>query len=490
MMKIPDKVATKVWRKPVLVGGVGLSLALWTWQSWQHTLGDLGGLTMGGMVIAYGGYRWFKRQNPIAQTPVPQAPIDSVKALQEMALRNTQAIAKTQNLLQQLQTENIDPAHNPSITDLETRLQELIPASDRSSLSLLVTGGKGVGKTTLLEVFSPNTAKPLTFTETPSLFSLDSPSLDLEQILNYDLVLFLTIGDLTDSEFQTLAPLAQQQRTILIFNKQDQHDPLTIAKILAQLQQRVAGLLPQIPVVGISVAPRSIKVIQAQVGGEAQTWLESPEPYLTALTTQVQTIINQESQQLVLATTFRQIQSLHGHVRAKLYMVRSDRSQPVIEQYQWVAAATAFANPVPMLDLLATGAINTQLIMDLGAIYQQKISLAQAENTVGILASLLVKLGLVEFSTQAIGHFLKSNVVTYVAGGFLQGASAAYLTRVSGLSLIAYFQESSEQEITEFKGDRLQEIIQKIYRQNQLPVLQSLIQQATQKLRVPQDNPV
>ncbi len=471
------------WQKPVLVGGISLSLALWMWQSWQQTLGDISGMTLWGVVVAYTGYRWFKRQQPQVMPPVTQAPVNSEKVLQ--------AIATTQKLIQQLQTETTNSLE--LIPPLEAELSQLSPDLDRPTLNLLVTGGQGVGKTTLInlldnspEAKSALAAPTFTYTETPALFAPDSPSLDLEDSLNYDLVLFLTNGDLTDPEWQTLAPLAQQQSTCLIFNKQDQYTPMAAAKISVQLQQRVAGLLSPEAIMGISTAPRRIKVVQEQEVGEAQSWLESPEPDLASLTTKLQQVISQERQQLVLATTFRRVQSLQRRVIAQLHQGRCDRSQPIIEQYQWLAAATAFANPVPMLDLLATGAINAQLIMDLGQVHQQKISLAQAENAVGVLAELLIKLGVVEFSTQTIGHLLKSNALTYVAGGLIQGASAAYLTRVSGLSLIAYFQENHDpldQEAVPFNGGQLQAILQRVYQQNQLPALQSLIQQATQKFQ-------
>jgi uncharacterized protein (DUF697 family) len=86
----------------------------------------------------------------------------------------------------------------------------------------------------------------------------------------------------------------------------------------------------------------------------------------------------------------------------------------VIEQYQWIAAAAAFANPVPALDLLATAAISAQVVTDLGEIYQQKFSLQQAQAAAKTLGSLMLKLGLVELSTQTIGTILKGNAFTHI----------------------------------------------------------------------------
>ena len=137
---------------------------------------------------------------------------------------------------------------------------------------------------------------------------------------------------------------------------------------------------------------------------------------------------------------------------------------PVIEQMQWIAAGTAFANPIATVDLLATAAINGQLVLDLGAIYGQKFSMDQAKAAAKTIAELTVKLGLVELASQALGAVLKGHVTTYLAGGALQGISAAYLTRLAGLTLIDYFEEQSLLETTELNfeglGSRLQTLFQ------------------------------
>jgi hypothetical protein len=91
-----------------------------------------------------------------------------------------------------------------------------------------------------------------------------------------------------------------------------------------------------------------------------------PAIEITQLTQQLTQILIEERQQLVWATTNRKAVALKAEAKAVLNQVRRDRALPIIEQYQWIAAAAAFANPVPALDLLATAAINAQLVMDLG----------------------------------------------------------------------------------------------------------------------------
>jgi hypothetical protein len=222
--------------------------------------------------------------------------------------------------------------------------------------------------------------------------------------------------------------------------------------------------------------------------------MEEQTPDLTVLTERLSSIIAQEDRQLVWATTIREAAALKPEVKAALNQVRRDRALPIIEQYQWIAAAAAFANPVPALDLLATAAISAQVVSDLGAIYQQKFSLQQAQAAAKTLGSLMLKLGLVEVTTQTIGSILKGNAFTYVAGGAVQGVSAAYLTRLAGLSLIEYFQEQEVSEATGqgFNLERLGQKLQAVFQQNQRTAfLQGFVKQVVGRLipEAPQPQP-
>lgn len=97
----------------------------------------------------------------------------------------------------------------------------------------------------------------------------------------------------------------------------------------------------------------------------------------------------------------------------------------------------------------------------------------------------MLKLGLVELSTKAIGTVLKSNAVTFVAGGLVQGVSAAYLTRVAALSLVTYFEQ---QEIALDSGsnlnvDKLRQTLQNVFQQNQqVAFLQGFVKQGVKCL--------
>lgn len=465
-------------RRPILVSGVGLSFCLWILQSWHHSIIALGEYGIVG-AIAFGGTLWLWQQ----KTPKIQ------KADNSPVTRETveKVIAQAASVIEQLAVET---QSEPS--QLRQELAQLNEELARQELRVAVIGGKTVGKTTLIQVLNQQPfGQKLNFQETPALFtSTDSDrqaeTIALSQANTADLVLFVTNGDLTQSELQTLQQLisTNRQRTLLVFNKQDQHIAEERAVVLHALQQRMHNLLKTEDVVAIAASPNYKKVRQHNTDGAIQEWLEQPLPVIEQLSDRLATISSQEKQQLIWATTQRQALVLKTKAKTLLNNVRRDRAMPIIEQYQWIAAAAAFANPVPALDLLATAAINAQLVTELGAIYQQKFSVQQAQTVAGTMGSLMVKLGLVELSTKAISTVLKSNAVTFVAGGVVQGVSAAYLTRLAGLSLVEYFQlQEVAAESPGLNLEKLTQTLQKVFQhQQQVAFLQGFVKQGKERL--------
>jgi len=480
-------------QRPILVGGIGLSFSLWLLQSLHHSIAQLGEFSVLGAIALGTGLWLFKGGSKNTALPPASSLLDRATV--------EKAIAQVEGVVSQLEAEAKNYGAN---AELGQRVAQLKVELDRQEIHLAVTGGKAVGKTTLIRVLEsswvPQIQPSICLKETPALFTgadatQQSETAALTAAIASDLVLFVTNGDLTDSEFQTLQHLAAvNQRTVLVFNKQDQYLSQDRETVLYSLQQKlllvqrtenVAALA--LPVVGIAATPSSVKVRQHQPDGSVREWLEQPVPQIKQLTEQLAQILVQEGQQLVWATTRRAALELKAEAKIVLNGVRRDRALPVIEQYQWIAAAAAFANPVPALDLLATAAINAQLVIELGAIYQQKFSLQQAQAVAGTLGSLMLKLGLVELSTQMIGSVLKSNAITFVAGGALQGVSAAYLTRLAGMSLIEYFQEQDVVTTSEagrpLNLDQLGQTLQRVFQQNQqVAFLQSFVNKNSRKL--------
>jgi len=477
-------------RRPILISGLGLTFALWLLEILHPVEISLPGMTIWA-TIALGGLWWLKQQ---AQKPLDLSP--SIKLVDRTTAEA--ALAEVKTLLSQLAAETTDSPNTALSFTAKFHLQlaHLETELDRKEIRLAIAGGQSVGKSALVQALavnglpkgSPDLPVRFALSDTPGLFGENadqSRQVVTAAVDTADLVLFVTAGDLTCSEFDTLRQWVGQQRVLLVFNKQDQYLPSERPLVLQQLRQRVSSYLAVEDVVAIAAQPATVKVRQYQPDGLLQERQEQPAPDFTLLTERLGRVLTQSGQPLVMATVWRQAKVLKIEVIAEINRIRRDRALPVIDQYQWIAAAAAFANPVPSLDLVATAAINAQLVLDLGMIYQQRFSLDQAKTAAGTLTGLMVKLGLVELSSQAIAPLLKSSALTYVAGGMLQGVSAAYLTRVAGLSLVAYFEEQSQTATASsgFQVDRLTQKLKAVFQDNQrIAFLQTLVKQGMDRL--------
>ncbi|MGG6294749.1 slr1306 family protein [Leptolyngbya sp. AN02str] len=486
-------------KQPILIGGLGLTagavLLNWVHPGTVH-LSDT--VTWG--MMAMGGLWWLRQRRS-------SSPLD-VKAIAQPLDRTAVEVALThvERLIQQVQDElpqangAVEGEQNIALVQpWHDRAAALKSDLDRTALRVAVVGQQSTGKTALTQLLArtwqTTLAEPVELID-GAIAPTPEPDSAADSLMGADLVLFVTNGDLTDSELQMLREFVSCKYRILIaFNKQDHYLPEERPLVLQQVRERVMGLLPIQDVVAVAAAPTAYKVRQHLADGTVQERMEQPNPDIAALTERLTGAVMGDRQRLVLNTVMRQLDGLKADILAELNQRRRDRAMPMIDQAQWIAAAAAFATPIPNLDLLATAAVNAQLVMDLGSLYKQRLSLDHAKTIAASLAEVMIKLELVELSSQAIMPLLKSHALTYVAGGTLQGISAAYLTRIAGLGLVDYFQEQSQTvgEATDapLNLDRLTHTIKAVFQANQRTAfVQNLVTQGLQRLAPAQKSPL
>jgi uncharacterized protein len=470
-------------QRPLVIGGIGLTLGLWGLDSISHSLSGVSDLFTLGAIVS-GGYWWYNRRSDRGQMPLAQVEIDRVLL--------DRVLSQVELVISQLAIECPSSVKIDSLRQQLTQVKTNLTRSDRH---IAITGGQRVGKSSLMKLLTTEpvpSATPLKYIETPALFTSGANSniadSTAKQIaFNADLVLFLTNGDLTATEYNYLAELHQgHQRVILLINQVDRYLPDERNLILQKLQSTVAGTLGASDIVATSTAPASVKVRKIQPDGTAIETLETPPVEIGSLNNQLTNVLATEGEKLVWANTYRQVAQVQISAKTELNTVRRDRTLPLIEQNQWIVAAAAFANPLPALDLLATAAINAQMIIDLGAIYQQKFSIEQAQAAAGAMGSVMLKLGLVELCTQTVAGLLKTNAITFVAGGLVQGLSAAYLTRIAGLTLVEYLEAQdlvAPEPARAWNLDLLGNTLQKVFQANQkVAYMQTVVKQGIERL--------
>jgi uncharacterized protein len=480
-------------QRPLVMGGVTLASVFWLFELVNHAVGELGMYAI--FASAIGAGIWWLQKKPVERSP---SSTELPKHVDAVAVK--QALAAADQVIARLQTEVNDSAvHEPSVQSqvplLQAQAGQIVAELERESLRVMVMGSKGSGKSAVIKQLQNSwlaqVSTAVTLYEAPSFSAsvaarLEPAAVALKQAIAADLILLLVTGDLTDSELQLVKQLAQRKRTVLVFNKQDLFLPEERQLLLSRMQSWVNSVASKVDVVAIAAAPNPLKVRQHQADGTLREWQEEQTPQMSALTDRLTHIVRNDSQQLVMASSLGNAIALKAEACTALNDLRRIRALPIVEQFQWISAATAFASPVPTLDVIATAAINAQMILDLGAIYQQKFSLEQAQKSVTALGGLILKLGLVELSTRTVSSLLKTNAITYIAGGCIQAASAAYLTRVVGLALIEYFHtQEPNLSLTEAKPlaiEQFSQILQGVFQQQQGGLVASLVNQVSDRL--------
>jgi uncharacterized protein len=482
----------------IALGGFAVGGSIWLLDGMVNQLGDWipAIVVSSGLVWSY----WKLQGTASPSHPTISRPLTIATV--------TTAVATAEAMVDQLASATTDFASAPSapldpqrlvlanqqIANLRLQMRELLGQLDRPDRRLVILGAESVGKTSLKILLDD--ALPAANIHIQDTAALFVPGVEITPesvwqqaalcVKTADIVIFMVDGDLMASQMLVLQRLvASHRRTLVVFNKQDQYLPKEQTTLLTQIQTRLTEIIPAIDVLPITTQPRPIKVRQVEADGNIQEWLEEPERDIIALTDRLNTILLKESQNLILASSLGQAEALQAEAQGRLNALRRERAMPLIDRAQWLVAGTAFANPFPALDLLATAAINAQLVMGLSQLYQQKMTIDQAKLIATTLATLMLKMGIVEVSSQAVAALLKSNAVTYAAGGLVQGISGAYLTRLAGLTLVGYFEVPALVSQPTTATDRLRQILTHVLQQNPRDTfLPMFVKQATDRLMV------
>ena len=476
----------------IIGGGLGLSTGLWLMSGLAHTVIQVGELGLSAGALLWGLW-WLQSRSGSKIGSIP----DGVALPDRQAVE--QALARVQSLLDQLQVEiqsntPASPTASQPLKQLQHQWHRLTWQADRPHLKVAIVGSSQTDLTPLVQALKTygethnRLLEVADLTWSQELEPEQMPETGFNPALAHDILLFLTSGDLTESDFSRLQSLQSQSPLLVLLTQADRHQPGRQAMVQELLHQRLVGIVPAQHILTINPTPAPILVRREQADGSWQQWQEQPPADFSSLQQALDHLwaTPEARQQLVWTTTHRQAQHLQNSIHHILNQLRRDQATALIEKSQWIAAGAAFVNPVPSLDLLATVAISGQLIWELAKLYRQPFSWDQGQEVAKTVAEQVVKLGLVEVSTQALSSLFKASGLAFLAGAGLQGVSAAYLTRMTGLSLVEYFEALDPLAPESSLGfDRLKAILPKVFAAHQrVDVLKDLALQTWEKLKV------
>jgi hypothetical protein len=168
--------------------------------------------------------------------------------------------------------------------------------------------------------------------------------------------------------------------------------------------------------------------------------LEEDPPDLEALECRVAAVLEREGDALRAGNVLLRARLRERAERDRIARERRTRAAAIIERHQWLAAVTAFANPVLALGPMAVGAVQLRMLSEMAAVYDAKLSSEFVEKVGHQMAQTLLKLGVAEAAASVLAGFFKFNPLGFAAGGTVQAVTMAYLTRLTGATFLEYLE--------------------------------------------------
>jgi uncharacterized protein len=269
------------------------------------------------------------------------------------------------------------------------------------------------------------------------LAGTDRGRIALEEAAAAAMVVFVVDNDLRQSELEPLQAIASVgKQSLLVLNKADLFTAADRELVLNQLRSRVTGLIEPENVVAISASPRLLTLeddSSHQLPANINPFLDRFAQILLA-----------RGEAMVAANILQRSQQLSSAAKLLIEAERKKQSLQIVTKYQWMSAGAIAINPLPVVDLIATAAINSQMIIDIGKVYGCQIDKSNAKELALSLGKTVGGLGILRGSIELLSNALKLTIATYVVGKAIQGVTGAYLTRIAGLSFIEYFRSNQD----------------------------------------------
>jgi small GTP-binding protein len=450
---------------------------------------------LAGLFFVLWRYLRLFQAEPSKPRPIPEVSTDKIEAAQdslealEMQVEQIQDEVMRRSLLEQ--TEQLKQNF------IRQELRVVVFGVGSAGKTSLVNGlldlsleeenikgevGATMGTTQLGKIYKPvrfqNLDVPLQITDCPGILEASALGSDREQearqlATEADLIVFVVDDDLRRSEFEVLKALAEiGKRTILAFNKIDRLTKSDLDMIQTSLRSRVLDFIAPEDVVAIAASPSPITLDSGEV--------INPKPKIQPLLARILDILSYEGDELVADNVLLRSQRLTEETREALSQQQQMEAEKVVEKFQWLVVGVVFATPLPVVDMLATAAINAQMVVEIGKVYGCEINIDRGKELANSLTRTLVSLGIVKGVVQIITTVISVTVVGLVLKATIQSVTAAYLTRIAGKSFIEYFSRDRD-----WGDGGIAEVVQRQFQLNRRDeFLKAFVQDAVNRIMV------
>ena len=374
------------------------------------------------------------------------------------------------SLTRLLEDEHIPGQVRDSLAREYQDLQALLDKLENNEIHIAVMGRVSVGKSSLLnallgsEVFSTSPLHGETREvdksawqsyDSGGVFLIDTPGLDeadgeqreqlaIEAAAQADLIIFVVDGDLTHSELSSLKSLhAQSSIVLLVLNKVDRYTEAEQGQLVASLTRHSSGFVLPENILTTSAAPPPQTLLQVDSAGQETLTERQSEPDVSALTSRLWQIIEQEGRSLAALNASLFASHVTDKVSARILATRRELAEQVVRYYCIAKGVSVAINPIPLADLVAAAALDSALVYHLSRVYDLPMSRREAGKLVAaIFAQLAALMGAI-WTVHLASSLLKlsSAGLSTLLTASTQGAIAYYSTYLVGQIAERYLEQ-------------------------------------------------
>ncbi len=368
-------------------------------------------------------------------------------------LNYRQAKVALQDLVDRVDLNDLERSGlEQSIAGLTSMLDKL----DQSVIHIAAFGMVGRGKSSLLNAllgrnaFQTGAIHGITQTEqiadwdtlrthNPSshIQLIDTPGIDevqgedraaLAQLVaaRSDLLLFVVSGDITQVEHRALSALRDVGKPmILVFNKIDQYPDADRQSIYEKIRDdRVKTLLSPDEIVMASASPL-IPIATRTSDGRLNVTLTPGPSQVTDLKLKILEILDREGKALVALNSMLYADEVNEQIVHRKLKIRNRGADQVIWNGVIAKSLAVALNPITVLDIVSSAAIDVALIVSLSKLY-------------GIAMTEKGALGLLKTIALAMGGITAGELLATLGLGTLKSILGVAAPATGGLSLAPY----------------------------------------------------
>ena len=368
-------------------------------------------------------------------------------------LNYRQAKVALQDLVDRVDLNDLERSGlEQSIAGLTSMLDKL----DQSVIHIAAFGMVGRGKSSLLNAllgrnaFQTGAIHGITQTEqiadwetlrthNPSshIQLIDTPGIDevqgeersaLAQMVaaRSDLLLFVVSGDITQVEHQALSALRDVGKPIiLVFNKIDQYPDADRQSIYEKIRDdRVKTLLSPDEIVMASASPL-IPIANRTPDGRLNVTLTPGPSQVTDLKLKILEILDREGKALVALNSMLYADEVNEQIVYRKLKIRNRGADRVIWNGVIAKSLAVALNPITVLDIVSSAAVDIALIVSLSKLY-------------GIAMTEKGALGLLKTIAFAMGGITAGELLATLGLGTLKSILGVAAPATGGLSLAPY----------------------------------------------------